>query len=168
MTRPLYTIHARRDGAWWTLDVPELRGVYSQSKRLDQAEDAIREVIEGVYDRAPDTYDLTVKVDDPVIAELIDAQATMWAQLDEMIETFRVQQRATVEKLRSDMKFPMRDVGRLLDVSHQRVAQIVAETQDRVSKVVADSTKDIRDRTDAHVRGAIESIRDATRSRDKV
>jgi hypothetical protein len=133
MTLPVYTIHARPDGAWRALEVPELRGVQ-------------------------------VEVDDPAIAGVIEAQARMREQLDQMVEAFRTHQRAAIEKLRTEMELPMRDVGRLLDVSHQRVSQIVSETQDRVSK----GTKDLRDRAEAQVRDAVDSVKDATRPRDKV
>src|SRR5690242_11280287 len=31
-----YTVLARRSGGWWAISVPELKGVHSQARRLDQ------------------------------------------------------------------------------------------------------------------------------------
>ena len=48
-----YRVTARRSGEWWALDVPELPGVHSQTKRLEQAEAEISEAIALMLDCEP-------------------------------------------------------------------------------------------------------------------
>ena len=40
-----YRVEAVRSGDWWSITVPELSGVFSQAKRLDQVERSAREAI---------------------------------------------------------------------------------------------------------------------------
>jgi predicted RNase H-like HicB family nuclease len=124
MSKPVYTIRAERDGAWWALDVPELSGVHSQSKRLDQAKAMIQDVIDLMYDRSPDTYELKLEVD-PSIAAIVAELNALQAEADAAAARARDAQQDAVKRLRS-RGLPQRDVGQVLGVSHQRVAQITS------------------------------------------
>jgi hypothetical protein len=37
-----YTVRAERSGHWWALEAPEIPGLYSQARRLDQVIDTGR------------------------------------------------------------------------------------------------------------------------------
>jgi predicted RNase H-like HicB family nuclease len=129
MSKPVYTIHAERDGVWWSLVVPELRGVYSQAKRLDQARPAIHEVIEGIYDRAPDTYYLDLVIDDAEISGLVQVAKDARRVAELVAQSARDRQAEIVEALRG-RGLPLRDVGELLGVSHQRIARLERKVDD--------------------------------------
>ena len=45
-----YRVEAVRSGDWWSITVPELSGVFSQAKRLDQVERSAREAIAMMLD----------------------------------------------------------------------------------------------------------------------
>ena len=40
-----FRVRAVRSGSWWAITVPELPGVFSQAKRLDQVETMAREAV---------------------------------------------------------------------------------------------------------------------------
>ena len=41
-----YTAHAKRDeGGWWAITVPELDGVFTQTRRLDHVEPLVRDAV---------------------------------------------------------------------------------------------------------------------------
>jgi predicted RNase H-like HicB family nuclease len=56
-----HTVTARRTGDWWALEVPDLPGVFTQSKRLDTAPDAAREAIGLMLGADPSTIDVAIE-----------------------------------------------------------------------------------------------------------
>ena len=121
-----YVARARRSGRWWAIDVPELKGVFSQAKRLDQVEGMARDAIGLYLDVPPEAFvvnvqpvltpDVRLAVDDAIAArrELVAKQADVSAK-----------SRRAVQKL-AQLGLPMRDIGRVLEISHQRVGQLAA------------------------------------------
>ncbi|MGH3326007.1 MAG: type II toxin-antitoxin system HicB family antitoxin, partial [Streptomyces sp.] len=119
-----YTATARRSGDWWALSVPDLPGVHSQTKRLDQAEAEVREAIALMLDIEPEEFDVEVK---PVLSEETKVL------LGEVEEARRTRERAA-EAERQAMRqaaqaltgsLSQRDAGQLLGVSFQRVSQLL-------------------------------------------
>lgn len=53
-----YTAVCRRAGDWWAIAVPEINGVHTQARRLDQVEHMAREAIALMLDVAPDSFDV--------------------------------------------------------------------------------------------------------------
>jgi predicted RNase H-like HicB family nuclease len=123
MSRPTYTIVARRSGDWWALEVPELERVFSQTRRLDQAPFAIQEVLEGVHDIAPGTYDLMLTADLAGLNEFIERAKQTSKEAQAAAAKAREAQQSAIAQLR-EFGLPQRDVGEILGLSHQRVAQI--------------------------------------------
>ncbi len=122
-----YRIEAVRSGDWWAITVPELDGVFSQAKRLDQVEANAREAIAMMLDIEPDEVgDLEVQVTPPAtVAELLEALTISVADAEEASERVARIRREAAQALR-DEGLPMRDVGELIGISHQRVSQILA------------------------------------------
>jgi predicted RNase H-like HicB family nuclease len=122
-----YRVEAVRSGDWWAITVPELAGVFSQAKRLDQVEARAREAIALMLDVDEDTVgSIAVHVNPPeTVAGLLEAlKASVAAAEDATEEAARIRRRAA-QALR-DEGLPLRDVGRLIGVSHQRVHQLLA------------------------------------------
>jgi len=125
VVRPTYTALAQRDGTWWAIRVAELRGVFSQARRLDRVEYMARDAIALLLEVDPASFDVIVRehLDAKtrrVIDEAVQAR-------DEALERQRVATSKSREAARTLQRqgLPQRDIGRLLKVSHQRVAQLL-------------------------------------------
>jgi len=121
-----YTALAERGDGWWAITVPELRGVFSQARRLARVECMARDAIALFLDIPADSFDVQVReVLDPevdlLVAEAIQARA-------DAIEHQRIAARKSREAVRTldRLGLPQRDIGRVLHLSHQRVAQLLA------------------------------------------
>jgi predicted RNase H-like HicB family nuclease len=122
-----YRVEVARSGGWWAITVPTLDGVFSQSKRLDQVEDSAREAISLMLDvDAGDVGALDIIVTPPpIVANLLGALEELTAVAEEATRAAAATRREVVELLRAE-GLPLRDVGALIGVSHQRVSQLLA------------------------------------------
>lgn len=125
-----YTALAERGDGWWAITVPELRGVFSQARRLARVEPMARDAISLMLDIPADSFDVQVReVLDPeadvLVAEAIQARA-------DATEHQRIAARKSREAVRTldRLGLPQRDIGRVLHLSHQRVAQLLASSGD--------------------------------------
>jgi antitoxin component HigA of HigAB toxin-antitoxin module len=118
------TAIATRSGGWWAIEVPELPGLFTQTRRLDQVPDAVADAARLLGD---DDVDVVVK---PVLPD--DLQRTLKQVRAEASEAEAAQRRAAegiralVSRLRTQ-GLSVRDVGTVLGVSPQRVSQLAAE-----------------------------------------
>ena len=121
-----YRVEVVRSGTWWAITVPALNGVFSQTKRLDQVEEAAREAISLMLEiEENDVGSLDVVVTPPRgVAKRLKTLKASAAAADEAARTAADARRETVEMLRAD-GFPLRDIGSLIGLSHQRVSQIL-------------------------------------------
>ena len=118
MTR--YTARCRRSRDWWAISVPELKGLHSQARRIDQVEGMARDAIALMLDVAPDSFDVDVVPEIP--EEVAEALAAREAA-NQAEERARTALRVAVQSLlRSGLT--VRDAGRLLKISPARVSQI--------------------------------------------
>lgn len=122
--RPAYRAVAERDGSWWAIRVRELRGVYSQARRLADVEAMARDAIALVLDIAPNSFDVSVE---PVlgsdIAELVDQALAGRLEAERAAHRASEQLRAVVDRLAAS-GLTVRDIAHLLGLSHQRIAQV--------------------------------------------
>lgn len=124
--RPLYQALAERDGSWWAIRVPELRGVYSQARRLADVEMMARDAISLVLDVLPGTFDISVEpVLDGDIAQLVDQARADRIEAERAARRASEQLRAAVDRL-AVAGLTVRDIAHLLGLSHQRVAQVAS------------------------------------------
>ena len=125
-SRPLYLVHVERDGDWWGIEVPEVDGAFSQARRLDQVEAMAREVVALLLDVSQDSFDLELDVNLP------EDWAHSAAQVAELRASAEQAEQALSHGLRNvaarlvGAGLPVRDVGRILGVSAQRVSQLTA------------------------------------------
>lgn len=122
-----YRVDVVRSGDWWAITVPALPGVFSQAKRLDLIESMAREAIAMMLDVDESAVgDIHVVVTPPdSVVELLKRLEESTAVAREATAAVAETQRRVAELLHNE-GLPMRDVGRLLGVSHQRVSQILA------------------------------------------
>ena len=128
-----YTATASRDGEWWSIEVEGLRGAYTQARRLDQVEEMARDIVALLLDVAPDTIAIEVHIDlDSVIRDRLDRLAELRRQADQLQETAAEESRSVVLGLQGK-GLPLRDIGTLLGVSHQRAGQLAKSAKRRAT-----------------------------------
>jgi len=134
--KPSYRATARREGRWWFVQVPAEQGLYTQVRRLDQAEAMIREVISLVRHVPEDSFDVVV---DPDLDSLGGVREAVEAALRERERATAAQEAASiamrhaVSEIRAS-GYTARDAGLLLGVSNQRVSQIDRQSSDHPAK----------------------------------
>src|SRR4051812_28689650 len=126
--RKSYGVVATRSQGWWAIQVPELRGAWSQAKRIADIEATTRDLIATFLDVPADSFDV-----DPIRFEGAAANMAESAKARRLAaqEAARVADRATREAAREMIRqgLPTRDVAALLELSPGRISQIVAEAK---------------------------------------
>ena len=126
--RRTYRAVAARDGRWWFLQVPGEQGLFTQVRRLDQAEAMLREVI-GLMRKVPeDSFDVVVEPDLSSIGELrslIEHAVQERERAAAAQESASAAIRDAVAQMRA-LGFTTRDAGILVGVSAQRISQLGA------------------------------------------
>ena len=125
MTRRRYTVTATREGDWWEVDVSGLDGAFTQARRLDQVEAMGRDAIAVMLDVPDDSFDIDTSLLPGRAADELAAAVNARRRSAEAQEEARVATEHAMGALR-DVGLPVRDIGRLIGVSHQRAAKIVA------------------------------------------
>lgn len=121
----MFTSVARKDGRWWVVQNDQHPGALSQVARLDHAADHQREAIALVTGLSESEIEVEVRVAlDASIAELLVDATTMRAESERLARAASEGFRETARRL-SAQQYSMRDIGEILGVSHQRVAQLV-------------------------------------------
>lgn len=124
-----YRVVCRRSGGWWAISVPDLKGVHSQVRRLDQVPDMAREAIALMLDVAPETIQVEVSPEVPSpVSEALEARRA--ARLAEEIADRTT---AAAARVLLDDGFTVRDVGALLGLSPQRISQIAPSAARRAN-----------------------------------
>ena len=128
-----YTARARRSGAWWAIDVPDLPGVYSQARRLDRVDSMARNAIALFLDVDPASLDIRVEMNLPSdLRRDVDAVGRLRAEADRLqVESSGAMRRLTHELLGRGLS--VRDAAAILGISHQRVSQLVRAESERVA-----------------------------------
>lgn len=124
-TRNTYRANARRSGQFWAIDVPELPGVFSQVRRLDQVGAIVRDAIAAFLNADPDNFDVLVHKElEPEVEQLIIRASTAKGRAAIAQAESSNAQRFVARQLTA-AGYTTRDIGALLGISHQRVAQLL-------------------------------------------
>ena len=126
-----YVARCRRVDGWWAVEVYDeqgsrVKGAHTQARRLDQVEGLVREVVSLLLD-LPEAM-IEVRLDPELRADLKQEVERARALRD---EADRAQREAAdaVAKAANDLvreeRLTVRDAGRILDLSHQRIDQLV-------------------------------------------
>jgi hypothetical protein len=120
-----YDVEIFREGRWWIAVVPGVRGAVGQYTRLSQIEADMREGLAFVLDTPEDKFDIAVTVKlEPASQRAVDGLAVAEARLAEALEARDAARFKAIETL---SYLADRDVGELMGISYQRVAQLRAE-----------------------------------------
>lgn len=118
---------AERSGSWWAVSVPDVDGLFTQAKRLDQVPAMVADAYEALEGVPADQVEVEVAPALPgdlatATAEALEADE----RARQAVEQAGAARRQLVTLLRTD-GYTVRDVGAILHVSPQRVSQIEAE-----------------------------------------
>lgn len=108
----------RSDG-WWAIEVPEVKGVFSQARRLDQVDAMVSDAVGLALDIDPATVKVSIEYDSPEV----DAVRIQQEQAQHAAEEAQRAVRSLVTRLQAD-GYTIRDIGTMLEVSPQRVQQL--------------------------------------------
>jgi predicted RNase H-like HicB family nuclease len=112
-------------GQWWAVMVPELRGVFTQARRLDQVAETAREAV-ALYLEA-DPKDIRIVVEPVLPDRAADSVATLQRARREAqrgTDALAAAQAAAVRELVDVERLSNRDAAAVLGISHQRVSQL--------------------------------------------
>lgn len=116
-----YEVQATRSGKWWALEVPEVKGVYSQARSLSEARAMAREAIALMLEIADDSFEIALVLTpwadeirslNALRADHEDLIKRADAIRDELLASFKASGVST------------RDAGVALGLSHQRINQL--------------------------------------------
>ena len=120
-----YTVVCERSGGWWAVRVRELPGVFTQVRRLDQAEAMARDAIAMFERRRADSFAIEVIAIPPSgTARVVTRARRARVEAD---EAQTVASGATTDAAVALVRggLTVRDAGMLLGLSHQRIAQVI-------------------------------------------
>lgn len=124
----VYTATASRHDNWWVLDAAVPGAVVvTEVRRIEQAEAMLRDAIATALDIPSDSFDVTIDLElgPDIDAEVRAArEASRSAQLASKAASAAMRQAAHLLRERG---YSMRDAGRLLEVSPQRVSQLLSD-----------------------------------------
>lgn len=116
------TARVQRSGDYWAVEVPEVPGVFTQAKRLDQVEEMVVDAVKTMT--GEDAHVLCIEMEPELNALLL--------QLEELRRLAREAEghlaaanRSMAVHLVKDYELPLRDVGKIMGISHQRVDQLL-------------------------------------------
>ena len=118
------TAHAERSGGWWAITVPEVRGAFTQARRLDQVEAMARSAVEDLLEIDGSTIEVTLDIE--LYADerrLVDDARTKLAFSEWAAKIASLANKEAVTQLRMG-GMTTREVATVLGVSAGRVNQI--------------------------------------------
>lgn len=120
-----YTVTAQRSDGWWAFSIPAIPGAHGQSRRLDRVHAEARDVISLMLGVDDDTFEVTVDVHLEAPLERLVAEAgAARRRLDESRREAQERLHLAAAELH-DRGLSVRDIGSVLNLSFQRVHQIL-------------------------------------------
>ena len=121
-----FNVHATRTGRWWSITIDEDPRAQTQARRLDQIEAVARSVLidtEMLTPNEPATFTVLMQAGslDDLRRKAIKAKENAAHASDEASQAAREFARSA-----ADQGLPLRDIGAMLGVTHQRAQQLLA------------------------------------------
>lgn len=122
-----YPVHVTRDGRWWMVHIPELNEL-TQARRVSEVARMAQEVI-ALHTGTPVdkvSVDIAIAVEDLAVSDLVRAALDHRKRAEDLERQALAESQSLARALVS-RDVPMRDIGELLGISHQRVHQLVGQ-----------------------------------------
>ena len=115
----------RDESGAWIARVPSVRGCHSYGRTLDQARRRLREAL-GLWVDDADSTELIEEIRLPApVRTAISRSRTARRHAKRERDRAQLAMKAAAETLVQDVGLGLRDAGELLEISHQRVQQLV-------------------------------------------
>lgn len=113
-----------RSGGWWAIEVPEVPGVYSQAKRLDQVPDVVADAVATMLDIDLEGVEVSIKprLREDVRRDVEEAKRLSRAAREAEVAASAQMRRAVADVIAEGLT--VRDAATLLSISPQRVSQL--------------------------------------------
>ncbi|NNG96579.1 type II toxin-antitoxin system HicB family antitoxin [Gordonia araii NBRC 100433] len=118
------TAIATRSGEWWAVEVPEIDGLFTQAKRLEQIPDMVSDAAELLINE-PVEVEVRPALGSELESAIVESRALSVKASDTQREAAD-HARRLVARLRGE-GLTVRDVGVVLGVSPQRVSQLAGK-----------------------------------------
>jgi hypothetical protein len=123
-----YVVNTERSGNWWAFSIPEIPGAHGQAKRLDLVKNEARDVVALMLDAPEESFDLELAVKlDARMEHILDEARTARQQFESSQRIAQEKLRAAAEQFKDVAGLGVRDIGSLLNVSFQRISQILGD-----------------------------------------
>ena len=126
MKRKTYTARCQRSGDWWAISVPEVRGVHTQARRLEKAEAMVRDAIALFLDVPSESFDVRIE---PVLPRDLQGKVGRARKVRGEAEVLQREAAIASAEVAADLvqtaHWTVRDAGRVLGLSHQRITQLL-------------------------------------------
>ncbi|QDP98027.1 hypothetical protein FOE78_20890 [Microlunatus elymi] len=116
------TAVAQRSSAWWAIRIPEVEGAFTQARRLDLVPGMAAEAVGMLLDIDPASIEVTVEPHTDQDSLIAQAREARRAADEAATEAARTMRQAAQHLLAEN--YTVRDAGRLLGLSPQRVSQL--------------------------------------------
>ena len=121
-----YTARCQRVGDWWAISVPELKGVNTLARRLEQVDAMVRDAIARFLDVPADSFDINVE---PILPRDLQKKVGRARKVLGEAEVLQAEAVTVSAAVAADLvnraHLTVRDAGRVLGISHQRIAQLL-------------------------------------------
>jgi predicted RNase H-like HicB family nuclease len=118
-------VFERDESGAWIARVPSIRGCHSHGRTLDQARRRLREAL-GLWVDDADSANLIEQIRLPArVRTAISRSRTARRQAKRERDRAQLAMKAAAETLVEEVGLGLRDAGELLEISHQRVQQLV-------------------------------------------
>ncbi|HKU36355.1 MAG TPA: hypothetical protein VJP90_12460 [Paenarthrobacter sp.] len=116
---------AERSGGWWAVEVPEIEGLFTQVRRLDQVEGMVRDAAAALTGQPEASFTVNVLpiVDAATQEALRQAKEMTDAAADAQRTATALNREAAHAMQASGMT--VRDIGAVMHISFQRASQIL-------------------------------------------
>jgi predicted RNase H-like HicB family nuclease len=129
-----YRATVERDDRWWLVKSPDVAGALAQVKRIEHAREAIRDVISLILDVPVEEVEVAIELELGDVA-LDVREATELRQQAEELQARASRRMREAASILAGLGMTIRDIGTLLGVTHQRVAQLLAVSQQESHRV---------------------------------
>jgi DNA-directed RNA polymerase specialized sigma subunit len=128
-----YKVLVRRSGRWWAFEAPAVPGAFGQTRRLDQIEDAARDVVAMMLDLPEESIGIDVERSLDALEPIIQDVQEKRKNAELMLLFALLAMVYAVHRLRAE-GLSTRDTAELVGVSHQRVSQLEREDPARIEQ----------------------------------
>lgn len=125
MTKETYVLDVTREGRWWSIYAPAI-DLHTQAAKLSEVEEMGRDLLAGMLDVEPDSFDLDVQTHTPAdVATVLEEAGRAETAAQEVISKAARDRRAAVKRLHVDYGVSAVDAASLLGLTRGRIYHLL-------------------------------------------